>query len=491
MSRWTTQAGTPSLIEAWDLLKAGLSQAAVDDKTVVTSVEELARLKKVAAYLRSIYDSIEPDFVPLVTWTQVEEQLRACTGQVVAYNASRSISNIVQANAHADALLGLIRPFMLTRDRAARALRAAVEEYQTVLTDQVRQQVEFFESARGQAAMHVDAVAKAEAAAVAGRNDILQASKAIHGSEKEGEPGYLGGIKKAAEQIEKIREEAATYHDELIVGDEESPSIKVIVREAASGARKSRDEVVALRDAFSKQLDELRALHARVFGTADADGKAVGGLKDELEAHKARLEQQEKNESARIKALGDEIESLLPGAASASLATAYREMSQSFDEPIRRADSLFRVSIALLFLTSLALSIHQIGWLYVHFQPWPQGLDGLFATLIPKLPFYVPLVWLAYFASARRSEAQRLKQEYAHKQALTSSYQSFKKQIAALEETDEALLRDLMRKAIETVSRNASETLDKRHGDRHPMHEALDAVSKARRDAASNGESDN
>jgi hypothetical protein len=177
MSRWTTQAGTPSLIEAWDLLKSSLAQATIDDRTIVTSVEELARLKKVAAYLRSIYDSIEPDLVPLVTWPQVEDQLRACAGQIVAYNGNRSVSHISQANAHADALLGLLRPFMLTRDRAARALRAAVGEYQSLLRDHLTQQSEFFDIARGRATKHLDTIAKAEAAIAISKNDILEAQR--------------------------------------------------------------------------------------------------------------------------------------------------------------------------------------------------------------------------------------------------------------------------------------------------------------------------
>jgi hypothetical protein len=125
------------------------------------------------------------------------------------------------------------------------------------------------------------------------------------------------------------------------------------------------------------------------------------------------------------------------------------------------------------------MSIEQIGFWQLKFRAWPSDLPGLASMLIPKIPIYAPLIWLAYFASARRSEAQRLQQEYAHKQALTSSYQSFKKQISDLEESDEALLRELMRKAIETVARNASETLDKQHGDRHPVHAVVDSFSSS------------
>ena len=80
---------------------------------------------------------------------------------------------------------------------------------------------------------------------------------------------------------------------------------------------------------------------------------------------------------------------------------------------------------------------------------------------------------MAIFASKRRSENQRLQQEYAHKEALAKSYVSYKMQIDELNQEDKKLLEKLLDSSINTVSYNASESLDKKHGDTTPMQETI------------------
>ena len=95
-----------------------------------------------------------------------------------------------------------------------------------------------------------------------------------------------------------------------------------------------------------------------------------------------------------------------------------------------------------------------------------------------KLPFLLPVVWLAIFASKRRSEAARLQQEYSHKEALAKSYQSFKIQAEALGREDSALESKLLESAIDAIAFNPSSTLnDKRHGDKTPIHQAIESVA--------------
>ena len=77
------------------------------------------------------------------------------------------------------------------------------------------------------------------------------------------------------------------------------------------------------------------------------------------------------------------------------------------------------------------------------------------------------------FASKRRSENQRLQQEYAHKEAVAKSYIGYKEQIDELGEDDKVLLKKLLDSSINTVSYNASESLDKKHGDATPAQETI------------------
>ena len=100
--------------------------------------------------------------------------------------------------------------------------------------------------------------------------------------------------------------------------------------------------------------------------------------------------------------------------------------------------------------------------------------------ILSKLPILLPVLWLAIFSSKRRSEANRLRQEYAHKEALAKSYQSFKKQIERLDDKDGAMIGKLIESVIDAVAFNASVTLDKKHGDKVPLQEIAEkAVEKA------------
>ena len=104
--------------------------------------------------------------------------------------------------------------------------------------------------------------------------------------------------------------------------------------------------------------------------------------------------------------------------------------------------------------------------------------ESVLRSLAYKLPFYGPAVWFAYYASKRRSEYQRLQQEYAHKEALAKSYDSYKKQIQELGQENNEMLVSLLNKAIDAIAHNASKTLDGKHGDKMPLQEALDRLAE-------------
>ena len=55
----------------------------------------------------------------------------------------------------------------------------------------------------------------------------------------------------------------------------------------------------------------------------------------------------------------------------------------------------------------------------------------------------------------------RLSQEYAHKVAIASSYESYKEQIKNLNEENQELLTKLMSSTIDIISKNPSDFLDK------------------------------
>jgi hypothetical protein len=277
------------------------------------------------------------------------------------------------------------------------------------------------------------------------------------------------------ESIEKKYDEINNYHDETLVGIEGAPSTQQLVSDAKKVILSQQSKIEEILMEISPKITNLELFHQKVFGKLNTDNEYEGGISQEFEKRVTALNVFEGKQVTRYNALNTEIESLLPGATSTGLATAYRQMKQTFAHPIRNAEYLFYVAIAALVVSSLLFAIDSAGFFWVkmaQFKDW----DSALKALVNKLPLYGALIWLAFFASKRRSEYSRLQQEYAHKEALAKSYNSYKKQIQLLGDEDKSMQKDLITKAVDAIAYNASQTLDGKHGDNHPAHDLLGKV---------------
>ena len=126
-------------------------------------------------------------------------------------------------------------------------------------------------------------------------------------------------------------------------------------------------------------------------------------------------------------------------------------------------------------LAGLTLTVHKMGLWYIEFVDISNHIN-LLNNIFYKLPILGSLLWLAFFASKRRSEDRRLQQEYAHKEALTKSYHSFKKQLDELQSKDDEMMKSLLSTTIHAIAFNASSTLDGKHGDKFPLHEITEKI---------------
>jgi len=426
MSRWRDAFDSHPFQVTWTALKDALDKSTVDDETIVTSVAELARLKKVVEYLNGLIEEVDPEIVPMTTWDACNQQAAPCLQGIVNYNANRNIVHIQQANAHIDNLLTYIKPYMVLPKAAAASIKRAATAHAKV----AEEYVESFQK---------------------------EASSAL-------------------EEIKASKEEANEYFNETLVGNANVPSTKKEILLAKEAILAEQEEIESLTSSVKTEVSDLEKFHAKIFGKLDGDEEQrVGGMSEELDTLKGKLSDFEVKQQKKYKALVKEIEGILPGATSASLAQAYKDMKESFNDPIKNMSWLFYGSLGFLVFVSLMLAIESIGgehWItFVSFKEWDTVLKGL----VYKLPFYAPVIWLAYYASKRRSEYQRLQQEYAHKESLAKSYISYKEQIEALGDEDGSLLRELIMKSIGTIAHNASESLDGKHGDKAPTIEALES----------------
>lgn len=250
--------------------------------------------------------------------------------------------------------------------------------------------------------------------------------------------------------------------------------MKQEIDEFYSNISNQNEAINELKEDSSTTLQGLEDFYTKILGKEDEDGKKTGGLKQEIEQRKIELDDFKQKQQERYEELNKQIENLLPGATSAGLSSAYNEMRNKFSSSAKCYSLGFYLS--LIVLSIVIYSVRDL--LIIKEIPFHQGLGislfALFGNFSVKLPFILPALWLVIFISKRRSEAERLTQEYTHKESLAKSYDSYKKQIEKLSEEEQSkLLPVLMENMIKAIALNPAETLDKKHQSDSPISEAL------------------
>lgn len=197
-------------------------------------------------------------------------------------------------------------------------------------------------------------------------------------------------------------------------------------------------------------MNTLMAAAQTAKATAESNGDIVLKLKEKCEEYAAiaknladiaentdkKLKEYEQR-LAVLQTTADErlktIEGLLPGAASAGLASAFNLRRGNFKWPQRIWQAVFVACVlALLGIATIEFSIftkidEHLTW------------ERLSLSLLHRLPFAVPLIWLAFHASHKAALAQRLEEDYAFKETVSRSFEGYKHQMAELEGKEKPL----------------------------------------------------
>ena len=108
----------------------------------------------------------------------------------------------------------------------------------------------------------------------------------------------------------------------------------------------------------------------------------------------------------------------------------------------------------------------------ISFEKATVDANSIFQYFIVRLPFAIPIVWLAIYAGRRHSQALRLEEDYAHKEALSKSFEGYKKQIADIEEeleNKDATL-NLIERTLEALALHPGRIYQGKHEDISPVH---------------------
>ncbi len=162
---------------------------------------------------------------------------------------------------------------------------------------------------------------------------------------------------------------------------------------------------------------------------------------------------------------------MLPNAATAGLASSYKESYEIHTQKATKASGYFFRSIFALFLLAiifLALSLTS--------KDSTNNLLAPFLPFLKTLPLFLPATWLVLSQQRTMRIHQRMAEEYLHKFNLAQSYTGFQNATAKQKEInlDSILSEMLLGITLEAKSRNPSITMDaEKHNNDHPMSQFL------------------
>lgn len=458
-----------SFLDAWQEVIGITENISIvnTDNEAVDSTQDFARLIKVITYIDEAIKSIDSELVPLTLWSECKNHCISCKPSVEEAVNTRTEATILTANNQVDILISKLAPYFQDSLVKIKALKPAFNAYIKYITNQLdaykkknddlmkelEEKLTTSSDINNELHGYKENLSKLYSELVVGTDEETSLQEKLRGLEQ---------------TIDEQHSKIDGFYSSLLVDE---GSIKSKIEEAQELIITTNLETQQISDDLSEKLSELKDFHKKIFGEPNAEGDLENGLKFEINERKNNLDSLITTQTNQYQAIKANIESLLPGATSAGLASAYHDLSVSFVKPITIYTRLFFLSIVVLL--GLALYFTNQNAVLTDVPTATSDITifkdiGIF--LLQRLPIVLPVIWLAIFASKRRSEAERLKQEYAHKEALAKSYQSFKLQIEELDgENKEPLLEKLLAVAIDTIATNASSTLDKKHGDNTPL----------------------
>lgn len=105
MSKWTDKFETHTLVGVWGALLNLSKEDWLDEETGESSLEDIARLRKVISHLNGIYESIDPELTPIAQLTTIQKNAQNCINELNAFKGNLNVGHLQNANNNLDQLL--------------------------------------------------------------------------------------------------------------------------------------------------------------------------------------------------------------------------------------------------------------------------------------------------------------------------------------------------------------------------------------------------
>jgi hypothetical protein len=280
-------------------------------------------------------------------------------------------------------------------------------------------------------------------------------------------PGQVDNFNNSLKEIQSSLEDSKEAIDNINSHYEDyfektDPSIKTKLEKVVEH-HTNIDKFLKAATEIKEDLEEFKEF---IYGD---ESLKKDGFKKELEQMfaKAKTANDNLNKSwtETYQTLYEKIEGLLPGATSTGLSKAYQEQNKNYKGPVIMWSFVFG-------LTVLAMMIFGVYFYADVAKNGESSIQDSLQHILARLPFFIPAVWLAIFASKQQSQYKRLQQEYVYKETLSKSYEAYKREIDQLPDSDEKniLHQKLIEAMVDMCGYNPSLTLEhKSHDDKPPI----------------------
>ena len=431
MDRWTDNYQHFLSSNSWQSICNFTKHNDTGSITDPNKLTELARFEKVQDYLSTLFLTLEPQLVPVPLWAKLTVHSKICAREL-----SNGFRGLKRANDALDEIVIEISRYRVS-ELSEELIASASKDFQEI---------------------------KKKAKTIRAFYDKLFAEKGEEHTNLETRFNTF------FQEVKSKHEEINTLFVKLRVDEHDEVSIETQISEAKDAIDENATFVEEKLKIFNDHLEQLVDYYETVFGKEDDYGPRSNGLKHEIELRRSELEEFRSELSTVIEELKAQIEALLPGATSVGLASTYSELKTKAATKEFVYQIFFGLSLFILLYAGLVTKNY--------FEPLP-NLETWIEYLVINFSILTPIIWIAIYLSKRRSEQHRLEQEYAYKEALAKSFDSYKQQIEAIKQEDKTLLIQLLDVMIQATAKNPATTLDRNHGDALPVTEITRSLKDA------------
>ncbi|MBI2387040.1 MAG: hypothetical protein HYV14_13695 [Elusimicrobia bacterium] len=278
---------------------------------------------------------------------------------------------------------------------------------------------------------------------------------------------------KAAAVQANISETKKSIEDLALSVREGTKAITADLAQISAAKETSTAHVAAMQKATTtcNELQERSKTALTAIETLEKNAKAkaemVSDLTEKSLTLEKKVEEYEGNLAAlqsEFAAMKDKIEGLLPGATSAGLASSFSTLRKRHEEARK-----WWMKVLFACIGSLLIIAYFDGGLS-GLQEW----DAIRRHFVQRLPWIVPPIWLAIVAGRQYMMAVQMEEEYANKEAVSTSFEGYKRELASNPEA----LQALCNRVLEIFARRPGRIYEGKQQDVTPLTPAVEAVQK-------------